>query len=382
MLTKDGCENRRKRLFAALPEKPDWILIADPQHLMAYANYWQSPFVFRSNDAAAVLILGAGGESILIADSMSRGFVEPAFAGEKLAPTWYDGKHAAPHREGMLVRSTLERLKTLDGARIGYEGGSVPAGILEGLRAARPGVQLLDIDPTIRPLKRSKDGDELALLNRSMRAAEAGQKAALERLKPGMTELEAFLLVQEAATLAAGEQVVIYGDFVSGPRTEKVGGPPSDRKIAAGDLFILDFSAVLYHYRCDFANSFVVGGKPTDVMRKHRDACLEAMAAAESAVKAGTLAKEVDRACRESFRRKHLDVHFPHHAGHGIGLGHPEPPYLVPESDETLVAGDVITIEPGQYVAGMGGMRFERNYLVTETGFEILSKHELTLGGA
>ena len=62
-----------------------------------------------------------------------------------------------------------------------------------------------------------------------------------------------------------------------------------------------------------------------------------------------------------------------------IGLGHPEPPFLVPESSDTLLAGDVLTLEPGLYRAGIGGMRFERNYLITETGYELLSKHRLTL---
>ena len=70
---------------------------------------------------------------------------------------------------------------------------------------------------------------------------------------------------------------------------------------------------------------------------------------------------------------------YPSHTGHGLGLSHPEPPYFVPESDETVVAGDVVAIEPGLFVKGVGGMRFERNYLVTSEGFENLTHHKLTL---
>ena len=70
---------------------------------------------------------------------------------------------------------------------------------------------------------------------------------------------------------------------------------------------------------------------------------------------------------------------FEHHAGHGIGLAHPEPPILVPNSDDVLVAGDVLTLEPGAYVEGIGGMRFEHNYLITESGCERLSSHDLAL---
>jgi Xaa-Pro aminopeptidase len=68
-----------------------------------------------------------------------------------------------------------------------------------------------------------------------------------------------------------------------------------------------------------------------------------------------------------------------HHAGHGLGLEHPEPPILVSESDDVLIAGDVITLEPGCYMEGQGGMRFEHNYLITETGSEQLSQHQIGL---
>src|SRR5205823_3498467 len=96
-------------------------------------------------------------------------------------------------------------------------------------------------------------------------------------------------------------------------------------------------------------------------------------------LQAGVATREVDAAVRGHFARKGLDRNFPSHTGHGLGLGHPEPPYIVPKSDETLSVGDVVTIEPGQYIAGVGGMRFERNYLVRPDGFETLSHHALTI---
>ena len=74
-----------------------------------------------------------------------------------------------------------------------------------------------------------------------------------------------------------------------------------------------------------------------------------------------------------------LDRYFPTHSGHGLGLGHPEPPYFVPESSDTLEVGDVVALEPGLYVEGTGGMRYERNYLITADGFETLSNHEIRI---
>jgi len=79
------------------------------------------------------------------------------------------------------------------------------------------------------------------------------------------------------------------------------------------------------------------------------------------------------------FAANGLDGHFPSHTGHGLGLGHPEPPYLVPESIETLQAHDVVALEPGLFLPAVGGMRFERNYLITDCGHEMLTRHQLGL---
>jgi Xaa-Pro aminopeptidase len=212
-----------------------------------------------------------------------------------------------------------------------------------------------------------------------MRAGEAGMAVALTGVEPGMSELEIYFLVQNAALAAIGTQAIVYGDFVTGPRTETVGGPPSDRKVQAGELVLLDFSTVIGQYRGDFANTHICAGTPTAKQQEMYRACLAAMAAGEKQLKAGTPAKDVYRAVHQAFVERNLADYFPHHAGHGIGLGHPEAPFLVSESSDTLVAGDVVTLEPGLYIKGLCGMRYERNYLITSAGYDLLSKHRLTL---
>jgi Xaa-Pro aminopeptidase len=256
--------------------------------------------------------------------------------------------------------------------------GSVPAGVVEGLRGARAVLELVDLDPVIRPLRRAKDPDELEALRRSMRAGEAAHAQALAEMKPGMTERDAFTLVQCAAIEALGEQVIVYGDFASGPRCARDrGGPPTSRPIADGDLLLLDFSVIVSGYRGDFTNTFAVGSGPTPGQRELFDACLAALRAGEASLKPGTPGRAVDRAIRGYFAGLGRD--FPSHAGHGLGLGHPEPPYFVAESTDTLEIGDVVALEPGLYVEGVGGMRIERNYLITAGGFETLSHHEIRL---
>ena len=99
----------------------------------------------------------------------------------------------------------------------------------------------------------------------------------------------------------------------------------------------------------------------------------------EKSLKAGALAKDVFDATEKPIRDAGLAENFKHHAGHGIGLAHPEPPILVPHSDDVLVAGDVVTLEPGLYVDGIGGIRIEHNYLITKDGYERLSHHYIGL---
>ena len=107
--------------------------------------------------------------------------------------------------------------------------------------------------------------------------------------------------------------------------------------------------------------------------------CVQAMAAGEKELRAGTACLTVYQAVRSVFEKAGVAEYFPHHAGHGLGLSHPENPYLVRNANETLLAGDVITLEPGLYIPNQGGIRIEHNYLITPDGHERLSKHEIAL---
>ena len=379
MLTALGCAARRKRLWEALPTACDVLVVGDPSHLIYFAGYVPSPFVFRTVESGALLLLEPD-RATLVADNLLGGFVDAAHVDERVAPVWYAGQQPAPHRRVQLVASALDRLASMPGQRVGIELASVPAGVVEGLRAARPGLEIVDISPIIRPLRRSKDDDEVAVIRRAIHAGEAAHAAALAELKPGMTELDAYQIVQRAAIAALGEPAILYGDFASGPRcASEKGGPPTARTIERGDLVILDFSVVVSGYRGDFTNTFAVGAPPSSRQRTLFAACVGALKAGEAVLKPGTPGRAVDAAVRGHFAALGLDHAFTTHTGHGIGLGHPEPPYFVPESDETLQEGDVVAVEPGLYIVDEGGMRYERNYRITADGFETLSNHELRI---
>jgi Xaa-Pro aminopeptidase len=228
-------------------------------------------------------------------------------------------------------------------------------------------------------MRRQKDPDEIALLRQCMRATEAGHAWARANIRAGMTELDVYNGVVAACTLAARRAVIVYGDFAVSGGPERRGGQATDRVIEPGDMFILDYSVVLDGYRSDFTNTLVVGKEPSAEQRRLYDLCCQAMAAGEKELRAGAACLAVYMAVRGVFDRAGVGDAFPHHAGHGLGLTHPEAPFFVRQADETLLAGDVVTLEPGMYVAGVGGIRIEHNYLITQTGYERLSHHEITL---
>jgi Xaa-Pro aminopeptidase len=354
MLTAAGCQARRERLLQTLAPG-DGVEIHDPKHLVYLANFYVSPFTFRANDAGAVLLLTQEGKSILLADNLAEPSLEQVQVDEVLKLRWYESVASPPPRPLHLVESVgqeVQRRKL----------------ILKPEPAA-----------ALAQLRQRKDADELDLLRLSVRAGEAGMAAARREARPGMTEMELYWTVQRAACEAIGMQALVYGDFVCGPHTEKGGGPPSQRQIAAGDLVLIDFSTVVWHYRADFAMTFVCAGTPTSRQRELHQACLEALAAGEQKLRPGVSGQEVYQAVRHAFAAHKLQDLFPHHAGHGLGLGHPEAPFLVPQSSDTLAPGQVVTLEPGLYEPGTGGIRIERNYLITETGYEVLSRHTLDL---
>jgi Xaa-Pro aminopeptidase len=378
MLTANGCRERRARLWAALEGKPDWILLSEPRHLMYFANFYATPFIFRTQNASALLILGKDGTSTLVTDGMLSVFAEKAFVDERVTAEWYNGRTAAPERQSVLARAAIGAMQPRDGVRLGFDQ-MVPAEVPLHLARTRPGLQTTIVNSAAWQLMRRKDPDEVAVLRRTIEAMEAGFTRATEGIHAGMTELQAYALVSAVVNEQLGEQALVYGDFASGPRTEDKGGPPTTRQIAKGDLFLLDYSAVLYGYRADFTNTWVVDGEPTARQRELAAVCVEAMEAGERRLKPGSRGRDVDEALRSIFTKHGVLQHFPHHSGHGIGLGHPDPPYLTSESEDIVVEGDVVTLEPGLYVKGVGGIRIERNYLITATGFELLTRHHLGL---
>ena len=355
MLTAEGCRSRRQRFLDRF--KPSSaVVLADPLHLRYFANY-HSDGVSSSADFGALLVIQPDGRTTLYHDNKLPG-VGPAFADEKKALPWYTGQEPETGARRLVLRAAVEA----NGGRVHDSLGD----------AACPQVFAITAD-----MRRRKDPDEIALLKTCMKASDAGHAWARANIAPGMTELAVYAGVAAECYKTLGHFATVYGDFTVSPGSKKRGGPPTPHVLEAGEFFIIDYSVIVQGYRSDFTNTLCVGGKPSDKQQELMDRSLKAIAAGAAELKAGVTCQKVYDAMRAAFGD--MAEYFTTHGGHGLGISHPEPPYIVRHSTETLVAGDVVTLEPGLYVDGVGGLRIEHNYLVTDTGSEQLSGHTIAL---
>lgn len=360
MITADGCRARRQRFLDLLRPQED-IFLTDPLHLRYFANCHVEPFSLGA-DFGGVLVIRPDGHTSLYHDNRLPKGVEAAHVDERVSRLWYEGQEPGRGPRGLVLRPVV--IGPADHGRVHDFIGDPLAGRVHEI---------------VADLRRNKDPDEVAQLRECMRVTEAGHAWARAHVQPGMTELDVYAGVCRACNEAAGRWVLVYGDFVVSDGPNRRTGPPTPRVLTTGDMFILDFSVIIQGYRSDFTNTIAVGGKPTTEQQRMFDLCVEAMAAGEKVLGAGQQCQHVYDAVRNVFAAAGMADHFPHHAGHGLGIGHPEAPFIVRHSTETLAVGDVVTLEPGLYTTGVGGVRIEHNYLITDAGFERLSNHAIRL---
>ncbi len=380
---------RRQRLWKAVAEDLEWLLIADPRHVHYLANFWVNPLSFSGGERGLLLLEREGGATLIADNFAFRSSAVSPYVDREIIEDWYDHRHSVINRDHALLRSVESVSERLYGRRGAIEAEWLPVGACELLGLDRESHSVeqeagsarplpTDLGTCLRELRRQKEPDEIALLKQCMQATDAGHARAREIIKPGISELEVYREVQSAAIQAAGRPGLVYGDFRAvNPKTPKLGGLPTDHILEDGEMFILDYSVVLDGYRSDFTNTLAVGSASDEQDMIFR-LCEGALEAGENSLKAGVQAKDVYAAVSKPLEDAGYGP-LPHHAGHGIGLAHPEPPILVPESMDGLKAGDVVTLEPGLYVEGIGGVRIENNYLITPDGAEKLNNHLIAL---
>ncbi len=224
----------------------------------------------------------------------------------------------------------------------------------------------------VERLRERKDESEVAAIRRAIGMAESALSMTLESLAPGLTETQLAGLLEKALRDAGSEEYPFPSIVASGERSALPHARAGDRRLAAGDFVLIDFGAVADGYCSDITRTVVLG-KATAEQREVYDIVREANARAAGSVRAGMKGMDADAVAREYIHARGFGEAFGHSLGHGIGLEVHEAPRLAKTADALLPVGAVVTIEPGIYRPGWGGIRIEDDVLLTEQGSIILT---------
>ena len=259
---------------------------------------------------------------------------------------------------------------------VGIEADHLTVGRLAALRrdAALIGRELRETSGFIERFRVVKDVWELGRLR------EAGGRLAevaaciLPEVSDGRSEREVSWKVELALHAAGFDRPAFDTIVASGPNGARPHHRPTDRRIAAGDLVVVDFGGVLDGYAVDMTRTVAVGAVSTE-LRSWVAAVAEAQQAAIDTAAPGILPSAIDGAARATLARHGLAEAFVHGTGHGLGLEVHERPTIGPRGDHDgpITPGMVFTVEPGVYLAGRGGVRIEDDVVVTTTGVERLT---------
>ena len=218
-----------------------------------------------------------------------------------------------------------------------------------------------------------KTQKEIAILKRAAKATESVFKSALPFIKPGITERQIADRMEACALMIEGVTGLAYPPIIaSGPNGAEPHAELTDRAFCMGDFITIDFGVMLDGYASDITRTFLLG-KPNRKQRIIYGLVFRAQIAGIAAAKAGMACAELDAICREIIEMGGYGKNFHHTTGHGVGAEVHEDPRLAKASEAVLEAGMVVTIEPGIYIEGFGGVRIEDTVLITKGGCEVLT---------
>jgi Xaa-Pro aminopeptidase len=221
-------------------------------------------------------------------------------------------------------------------------------------------------------LRRVKDGSEVELIERAASIADAAIQTVVADGLAGRTEAEVRLRLDGEMLRLGADDVSFPTIVASGPNGARPHHEPSRREIVGGDMVVIDMGAAVGGYRSDMTRTVAVGSVDPALALMHRIVA-GAQAAGLSAVREGAAGSEVDGAVRAVYREHGVEHEYLHGTGHGVGLVIHETPIMGPSCSEVLSAGEVVTVEPGLYRKGVGGVRIEDLVVVTATGCRILT---------
>jgi Xaa-Pro aminopeptidase len=260
--------------------------------------------------------------------------------------------------------------------KVGFEAGSLTYAAFETLRSSTKG--LTPAEGLVEDLRKIKDENEIASISKAAAIADAVFAEILGEIRVGLSEVDVaarldFLLRKKSSEVPAFKTIVASGPHASLPHAT-----PTSRIIRKGDLVKMDYGAIWDGYCSDMTRT-VVMGKASDKVKEVYGVVLEAQQRAIDGVSVGVACRDVDKIARDHIESKGYGENFGHGLGHGVGLEVHEGPRLSKKSEEILKAGNVVTVEPGIYIPGWGGVRIEDMVVARAGGCDVLTSADKRL---
>jgi len=271
------------------------------------------------------------------------------------------------HKQNMLPL-LCEYIKKLSGARIGFEQEKATAGEYLEFRRALPAAELVSFDQAIDELRMIKDETEIECIRQGEAICDQAFSHILKFIRPGVSELDIGLELEFFMRRAGAEGIKANHVIASGERSALPHGQATSRTLKAGDFVTMDYGARVNGYYSDFTRTVVIG-QPSVEQRDIYRIVKEAQAAALAAIGPGKVCAEMDEVARSIIRQAGFGDCFGHSLGHSIGLAVHEKPVMRSTDKSVLKPGVVISVEPGIYVPGFGGVRIEDLIVITADGF-------------
>ena len=275
--------------------------------------------------------------------------------------------------KGPLLETAGKSIGEMKSADIGFEAEHTSVSSAQALRkVAHNKIHWKPVSGLIMRQRLVKDADELKIVREAIKLGADAYKKALRSIRPGVPEAEVAGRLEFAARQAGADGMSFDTIVAGGKRGALPHGRASVQPLPSQGLVVVD-SGVVWRGYCSDMTRTVHLGRASGEERRLYLAVLDAQLAGIAAVRAGAAAEDVDTAARQVLRDYKLDRYFTHSTGHGVGLEIHEPPRMGKGQTEELQPGMVITIEPGVYIPGKGGIRIEDIVLVTENGCEVLT---------
>jgi Xaa-Pro aminopeptidase len=259
-------------------------------------------------------------------------------------------------------------------SRIGFEDTvTTVAHFWQFQEALGDGAMLVPVKGALDALRRVKSDREIALIRQALELTDIAFERAAGHIREGMTELELAQFIDQQLRDLGSDGQAFDTIVASGPNAARPHHAPGDRRIQAGEPVIIDMGGKASGYCGDLTRTIWIGQPSSQLGTMYR-LVAEAQRAALSAIRSGVEARTVDRAARDVFATANLEHRFVHGIGHAIGLRIHEDPYLGERSSDVLQSRNVITIEPGVYIPGWGGIRIEDVVVVEDNGYTNLTQ--------